>query len=149
MFFDVKNLGVFPDMEGMNTVVLAFQPARIVNPAPRNDRYVGAVFHIKVVIYQIVQPRFRQNDGNIHPFSLSGRTNENIDTGLVFLRLDIDIRRSVSAGELPVIPDIICALRDLFKPRDLFQQAFFHFTEFHSDRLLRFIDKRFARRRGR
>ena len=50
--------------------------------------------------------------------------NDNVDSGLVRLRYDINIRRCISSEHSAVGTDIVSAGRHFVKIRDIFQKSF-------------------------
>jgi hypothetical protein len=61
----ISDLGIFPDVKGMQAVVPGVQAARVMDSAAGHDINVAVLPDKKVVVYQIAQTRFGDDDGNV------------------------------------------------------------------------------------
>ena len=69
VLFDIVNLRVFADVEGVDAVVLGVAVAAVVDAAAGHDGHVRALADKEVVIDHVVEPGFAQYDRDMHVFA--------------------------------------------------------------------------------
>lgn len=75
---DILHIGIFADMESMNTIVTGFAASFTVDTAAGNDGDIRAVFYIEIVVNNI-KTGFGHNNRNMHLFILCFTADSNID----------------------------------------------------------------------
>ena len=91
MILEVGDIGIFSDMEGMNAIVPALIAAIIVDPAPGNDGDRCTVGDKKVVVDDILDPRFRENHRNMDLLTVGRSVNKDVDAGAIAFFDDTDM----------------------------------------------------------
>ena len=91
MLFNILDLRVFADIEGMNAVMLAVAATAIMDAAARHDGYLRTLSDKEVVINHIMKAALGQNDRNMDGFVLCTRRNADIDAVLIRFGFDYDM----------------------------------------------------------
>ena len=123
MLFHILYLGILSDMEGMNSGMFRFLISRIVNSTPCNDYDITVLSDKELVINHFLKSRLCDENGNMNALVLCSRLNDDIDSGLVGLRYDINICRCISSEHSTVGTNIIRTGRNLMKICDILQKS--------------------------
>ena len=125
VLFDIVNLRVFADVEGMDAVMLGVAVAAVVDAAPGHDGHVRTLADKEVVIDHVVEPGSAQYDRDMHVSLL-------VKAGAILMSMPSFVglgRRSDMLGVLAerllsVETDVHRAVRDARHIRDGLENAF-------------------------
>ena len=138
VLFDIVNLRVFADVEGMDAVMLGVAVAAVVDAASGHDGHVCTLADKEVVIDHVVEPGSAQYDRDMHVFALGKGRDPDVDAVLVGLGDDLDMLGVLAERLLSVETDVHRAVRNARHIRDGLENAFLNVVQhipFTSSRL--------------
>ena len=94
----------------MYTIVFGILITYIMNTATSNNKNIGSLSNIKIIINEVIKPCLRKNNRNIYSFVFSFWTNYNIYARFILFCDDFYIFRTVSCFKLTIRANIICTL---------------------------------------
>jgi len=124
VLFDIVDLRIFADVEGVDAVVLGVAVAAVVDAAARDDGHVRALADKEVVVDQIVEAGLAQDDRNVDVFALGEGRDADVDAVLVGLGDDLDVLGVLAELLLPVEADVDRTVGDGDHVGDGLQDAF-------------------------
>ena len=116
-------MGPFLQKEAVDPVVPGLPFSIGMDTTAGNYRHIRSGSNVKVIIYQVIHITVGHTGGNIYCLPLSFGINADINSRLVRLCDDVNVRRGAPAGHLAVCPYIVGALRHAVKVRHLFQYS--------------------------
>ena len=99
MLFDIVDLRIFADVEGVDAVVLGVAVAAVVDAAARDDGHVRALADKEVVVDQIVEAGLAQDDRNVDVFGLGDDLDVLGVLAELLLPVEADVDRAVGDGD--------------------------------------------------
>ena len=110
MLFDVFDLGIFADVEGVDAVVLAVAAtAAVVDAAAGDDGDVAVFADVEIVVDEILEAALLHDDWDVHGFVDGAILNVDLDALAFLLGNDLDIGGGAAAGCLAVGADVVGA----------------------------------------
>jgi hypothetical protein len=102
MLLNVFDFGVLADMEAVDAVMTGFLAAAVGDAATGDNRHVAVFSHIKVIVDQILDAGLCNDDRDMDRLIDGVVFDNDIDSGLIFLRHDIDVGSGISACKFSV-----------------------------------------------
>lgn len=90
----------------MDAVMFGRIAGIVVDAAARNDRNVGTVADVKIVVDRILKIPDRQQYGDMHRFILYTGADDDVDAVLVRFGNDLNVFIAVARKQLPVFTDV-------------------------------------------
>ena len=122
VLFNVADVGVLADFEGMYAVVCAGFVAGVVDAASRNDQHVAVFADDEVVVDHFGQTGLRDENGDVYAFILGAGLDDDVDARFVGFGFNGDLF-GVLACAFTVLTDIIRAGRNIVQIGDFFKQS--------------------------
>mgnify|MGYP000118594971 CR=1 FL=1 len=120
---DVGDIGVCPDVEGVDAVVLGVAVAAVVDAAARHNVHIAVFTDVEVIINQLLNTGLGDDDGNVALFALGPILDADVNAGFaVGLAGDLDVLRGLPAVAAGVLANVEGAYRLADQVRDFFQQ---------------------------
>ena len=107
VLFYVSDACILFEIERMDTVMLRFVIAAVVDTAACDDSDIGIFTDIEVVVYKIIDTALGDDDRDHDDFVFRARFDDDIDTGFVRFPFDLDVLRRITAAAAAVGTDII------------------------------------------
>ena len=108
MLFDVFDLGIFADVEGVDAVVLAVAAtAAVVDAAAGDDGDVAVFADVEIVVDEILEAALLHDDWDVHGFVDGAVLDMDLDALALLLWNDLDVGSRTAAGSLAIGADII------------------------------------------
>ena len=85
----------------MYTIMFGILIAYIMNTATSNNKNIGSLSNIKIIINEVIKSCLRKNNRNIYSFVFSSRTNYNIYSRFILFCDDFYIFSAVSWTRRP------------------------------------------------
>lgn len=102
----VLDVAVLAQVEAVDAVVLGGLVARIVDAAARHDGDVAVLADVERVVHDVLQPRLRDDDRDVHGLAAGAGGDADVDAGVVGLGGYLDVRRGMALDELAVAADV-------------------------------------------
>ena len=90
----------------MDAVMLAALVAVVVDAAAGDDINVAVLPDEKVIVYQVRQAAFRNDNGNMDLFALGKGLDADVDAGLILLGGNFNELAVLAGLQLAIFPDI-------------------------------------------
>ena len=113
MPLNIPHFCVFPHIKGMDAVMFGRIAGIVVDAAARNDRNVGTVADVKIVVDRILKIPDRQQYGDMHRFILYTGADDDVDAVLVRFGNDLNVFIAVARKQLPVFTDVETSLGNI------------------------------------
>ncbi len=102
MLFDIAHAGPCADEKAVQTVVLGFFCAGVVNTAAGHDDYVGIFPDVKIVVNSFRQAALAEHHRDVDALIFGAGLDVNINAGLVLLGFNLDVGGAAAAGAFAV-----------------------------------------------
>ena len=123
MLFRVFDMGVLPDIKGVNTVMAAGFRAAVVDAAACHNVHIAVFTDIKVVVYQLLNAGLGDDDGDVAGLAHRAVLYPDVNAGLAIrLAGDLNMLRGLPPVAAGVLSDVECPYGLAHQICDFFQQ---------------------------